>query len=104
MGNRQIYIASLGQMARETSGHSVCSYRTLGHHHTLKMAKPAQIHLLLKPIEGQHHVYDVWIGEGWMNWMRIKVDFQTKTIEHLKGLQMTFNIRNALRNYLKLYA
>ena len=68
------------------------------------MAKQAQIHLLLKPIEGQHHIYDVWIGEGWNNWMRIKVDFKTKTIEHLTGLQMTFNIRNALRNYLKLYA
>lgn len=68
------------------------------------MAKQAQVHLLLKPMEGQQHVYDVWIGEGWNNWLRIKVDFKTKTIEHLKGMQITFNIRNALRNYLKLYA
>jgi hypothetical protein len=63
-----------------------------------------QVHLLIKPFESQNHIYDVFINEGWNNWMRIKVDFVKKNVEHVKGMQMTFNIRNALRNYLKLYA
>ena len=48
------------------------------------------------------NTYDVWWGTGWNNWSRVDVNFLERRINHVKGAQLPYHIRQSLSKYLKV--
>ena len=65
------------------------------------MNKPHNTHVVVKNLP--ENVMDVFWGEGWGNWSRVRLMHQPKTeFVYMAGTKLPFYVRIALARYLRI--